>query len=70
MLFSDKGRALVAGMPPNRVVTESDGPFGMLNGQRALPWDVEVVVSQLAIVWNVSHEDAELMLGACPSNRL
>jgi len=62
MLFSDKGRTLVAGMPPNRVLTESDGPFGILNGQRALPWDVNVVVSQLAIVWNLSREDAELRL--------
>lgn len=62
MLFSDKGRALVAGMPSNRVLTESDGPFAMLHGQRALPWDVDVVLSQLAIVWNVSREDAELRL--------
>ncbi len=62
MLFSDKGRGLVAGMPSNRVLTESDGPFAMLHGQRALPWDVDVVVSQLAIVWSVSREDAELRL--------
>jgi TatD DNase family protein len=62
MLFSDKGRALVELMPADRVLTESDGPFAMLHGQRALPWDVDLVASQLATVWNVSREDTELRL--------
>jgi TatD DNase family protein len=51
MLAGEKGRALVANMPPDRVLTETDGPFAQLEGRAALPWDAERAVALLADVW-------------------
>jgi TatD DNase family protein len=51
MLGSDKGRALAARMPRDRVLTESDGPFAQVEGRPAFPWDVEQAVYALAEVW-------------------
>ena len=51
MLASEKGRALAAKMPRNRVLLESDGPFARVQGRAALPWDVELAIRSLANVW-------------------
>lgn len=47
----DKGRALAARMPQDRVLTETDGPFAQLDGRAALPWDAEQAITSLAEVW-------------------
>ena len=51
MLAGEKGRALAAKMPRDRVLTETDGPFAQLEGRAALPWDVERALALLADVW-------------------
>jgi TatD DNase family protein len=51
MLAGDKGRALVAKMPRDRVLTETDGPFAQLDGRCAVPWDTERAVGILADLW-------------------
>jgi len=51
MLSGDKGRAHVANIPRDRVLTESDGPFVQVEGRAALPWDAERVTSVLAKLW-------------------
>ncbi len=51
MLASEKGRALAAKMPRDRVLTETDGPFAQLEGRAAFPWDAERAVALLADVW-------------------
>jgi TatD DNase family protein len=57
MLASAKGRKLLAKMPRNRVLTETDGPFTNWNGSRLMPWDVQVAVDLIAEIWNItSHE--------------
>lgn len=52
MLAGDKGRALAARMPRDRVLTETDGPFAQLDGRAALPWDAEQAIISLAEVWD------------------
>ncbi|MBN8904935.1 MAG: TatD family hydrolase [Rhodospirillales bacterium] len=54
MLSGDKGRALAARMPSDRVLTETDGPFAQLDGRPALPWDAEQAITLLAEVWGQS----------------
>lgn len=54
MLASQKGRALVAMMPRDRVLTESDGPFAKLDGRPLLPWEADRAASGLAAVWSES----------------
>jgi len=64
MLTSAKGRDLVARMPKDRILTESDGPFVQVQGKAAFPWDVSQTVAALAPVWGVSTEEAhELLAG-------
>jgi TatD DNase family protein len=54
MLRSERGRQLTALMPRDRILTETDGPFG-LNGDRPLePPDVRIAEASLAKIWDVS----------------
>lgn len=52
MLRSKRGCALAARMPPDRMLTESDGPFAQINGISALPWDVCLAVDELCRIWS------------------
>lgn len=48
MLSSDRGRSLAARMPVERTLTESDGPFALVEGRQAVPWDVGLALNGLA----------------------
>ncbi|MGI3899894.1 MAG: Qat anti-phage system TatD family nuclease QatD [Janthinobacterium lividum] len=54
MLRSQKGRALVSAMPPGRVLTETDGPFGTVSGQPLKAGEVHLAVEGLASIWSVT----------------
>lgn len=58
MLANEKGRALAKRMPPERVLTESDGPFGQVDRKPLFPWQVELALESLAEIWSVTPEDA------------
>lgn len=51
MILGERGRALVAEMPRDRILPESDGPFAMIEGRSANPWDAARVASTLAAAW-------------------
>lgn len=65
MLAGEKGRELASLMPRDRVVLESDAPFGVLRGSPLLPWSIELAIPQLSEVWGVSRDDA---LGTVEAN--
>ncbi len=56
MFLSAKGRALVSAMPPARVLTETDGPFGKVEGANLRPIDSWRAVDKLAEVWGQPRE--------------
>jgi TatD DNase family protein len=58
MLASKRGRSLVAHMPHERVLTETDGPFAQLDGRSIMPWEVKDAIRQLAQIWKVSQDSA------------
>lgn len=62
MLLGEKGRKLVASMPRDRILTETDGPFATLDGRPALPWDVRTAVEMLAELWKIAVEDVDSLL--------
>jgi TatD DNase family protein len=63
MLRSEKGRELVKRMRPDRVLTESDGPFTTFEDRAMHPWDVEVAVKGLAEIWLLTvREVAERLM--------
>jgi TatD DNase family protein len=53
MTRSDRSRALVADLPIDRILTETDGPFTLIDGRPTEPADVSVACNVLALVRNV-----------------
>ena len=62
MLRSEKGRALCARIPQERILTESDGPFVSLEGRTCMPWDVIEVVKQLGKLWKMPSKNIQQQL--------
>ncbi|MFO1459468.1 MAG: Qat anti-phage system TatD family nuclease QatD [Verrucomicrobiota bacterium] len=62
MVLSQKGRELVASMPRDRILTETDGPFGKTNNKPSAPWDVAVAAQSLFDLWGVSSDSGKKIL--------
>lgn len=62
MFASERGIAAVSAMPSDRVVPESDGPFGTVEGRPAGPWDAWSIVPSLANCWKKAQSDARDMV--------
>lgn len=50
MLVSERGRKAVAAMPLDRILPETDGPFGEIDGRPSYPWEAMDVVHGLGHV--------------------
>lgn len=59
MLTTEKGRELVATLPRDRVLTETDGPFATRNGRPLTPHDVADTIGLLADLWAIETSEAE-----------
>jgi TatD DNase family protein len=64
MLASERGRLAVSNMPRNRIVPETDGPFGERNGRQLMPWDAMEIEETLVHLWKESKSDIRRMLTA------
>jgi len=64
MLTTAKGRDLVISLPRDRVLTETDGPFAMLDGRTVEPRDVVRTTGLLARLWDVPAAEAERQVGS------
>ncbi len=53
MLKSKKGKDLVARIPCELVLPESDGPFATLNGKPIMPWEAIDICSDLSKIWDI-----------------
>lgn len=62
MLGTQKGARLLRSLPPERVLTETDGPFVTVRGRRAQPSDIPALVDDLADLWGCSGEDARAQI--------
>lgn len=62
MLASASGTAAVAKMPVDRILPESDGPFGLFEERAAYPWDAWNIVPTLAKLWNKREQEVEHQL--------
>lgn len=56
MIRSQNGARIIAALPPERVLTETDAPFTNADGRKTVPWDVGTVIQHLANEWG--HEPA------------
>ncbi len=56
MLRSERGRRILAALPPDRVLTETDAPFARVERRRSRPADIVALTSELARYWDESTE--------------
>jgi TatD DNase family protein len=52
MLATRRGQRIIAALPPDRVLTETDGPFTHHDGRPNEPRNVPALVAALAMLWN------------------
>ena len=50
------GKKIISQIPKNRILTESDGPFILINNKKSTPIDIKDTVLQLANLFNISIE--------------
>jgi TatD DNase family protein len=59
MLRTTTGMHLLEKTPPDRVLTETDAPFARIDSRATLPWDVDIVLSQMATLWKKDRGEVE-----------
>lgn len=62
MLRGEKGRRLASLMPPDRVLTETDGPLARRGNLPLMPWEVEEAEKMLGSVWRLPHTEVRRQL--------
>lgn len=62
MLRSRKGQLLASAMPRDRVLPETDGPFGQWDGRALAPWEAELAVPTLAELWHASANEVGALM--------
>lgn len=56
MTRTDRGRALIEGLPRNRILTETDGPFTKTQGRPTEPPDAPFATAAVADILGLSHQ--------------
>jgi len=62
MTQSVNGQDILAELPADRVLTETDGPFQKVSGIVQTPPDVAAVLPALATLWKVDQQQARLIV--------
>jgi TatD DNase family protein len=62
MLRSSRGRSAVQHMSRDRILPETDGPFGLIKGSAAFPWEAMEVVQPLSELWREQKSDVHITL--------
>lgn len=62
MMTSERGRDSVAAMPRDRIIPETDGPFGFRGDRPAWPWEATEIVPMLAELWRENPDDVAAQL--------
>jgi TatD DNase family protein len=57
MVSSNKGRGIIARIPRDRILTESDGPYAKIENRPTQPSDVRNVVEFLSKEWRINVEE-------------
>lgn len=57
MTRTEKGRKIIARLPKDRTLVESDGPYARLAGRQLEPPDVSIAIAYLGEIWDSSKAD-------------
>jgi TatD DNase family protein len=58
MMHSEKGQRIIERIPPERILTETDGPHVKVGRHSARPWDVSLIEDHLARLWTIHPDEA------------
>lgn len=64
MASTVKGRTLIAALPPERALTETDAPFAKSGSRTLEPRDITLAVAALARIWGASADDVRDLVHA------
>ena len=64
MTRSDRGRAVVAELPINRLLTETDGPFTQIDGRPTEPADARIAIEAVARAQNLASDEVAKVIRA------
>jgi TatD DNase family protein len=62
MIQSSNGCKIIEKIPPDRLLTETDGPFVEIKGEVITSKDIMLVLNYLSSLWNCSYEDVEVQI--------
>lgn len=62
MIESTNGCKIIAKIPRDRMLTETDGPFIKIEGKIITSHDISLVLKYLSNLWECSYEDAEFQV--------
>ncbi len=62
MMSSERGRLAVSSIPKDRILPETDGPFGTVKGSYLYPWEAMDIASPLAALWGNSIAEVSQQL--------
>ena len=58
MLAGTRGRSLVSEIGTDRLLVETDGPFGQKDHRPLRPWDVAYAIDSVADLWGTTRQRA------------
>lgn len=62
MLTGAKGQELVAAMPQDKILPETDGPFARSEDGPLMPWQAQTIAPTLEQIWGVSPSNVDSTL--------
>jgi len=62
MVHSAKGRTIIQNLPPDRVLTETDGPYMRIRRKAAQPGEVGEVLAFLASTWKMTQDETSVRI--------
>lgn len=62
MFNSKKGLLLIAKIPMNRLLPESDGPFAQINQKTIYPWEAMNFITKLGKICNIEENKVTLLI--------
>ena len=62
MLTSNRGNEILKAIPPNLILTETDGPFTSINARQQRPEDIQFCVDKISNIWRLPIDETKSII--------